>query len=239
MLWLTRAQAKAQDREEASDRLREEESGVCPRSLEPEEEVRLPEFDADLFVAGREKVKLTRSQKRAQREEHRQKQGVEAVPERHGLEMFAKKLIDLQDEDVTLEEVRRAADRSPAKVGCGFVRKGGLLYRRWIPRGRVEDDAVEQLVLHLQCRTDVVRLAHRPPFAGHLGRDKTANRLLQRFYWPTLFADVAKAVKTCDECQRTAPKGKMRAPLVPLPVMTAPFRLIAMDIVGPPKKSVW
>ena len=101
----------------------------------------------------------------------------------------------------------------------------------------VEDDAVEQLVLPLQCRADVVRLAHRPPFAGQLGRDKTANRLLQRFYWPTLFADVAKAVKTCDECQRTAPKGKMRAPLVPLPVMTAPFRRIAMDIVGPLPRS--
>ena len=125
---VTRAQAKAQEREEASDRLREE-SGVCPRSLEPEEEVRLPEFDADLFVAGREKVKLTRSQKRAQREEHRQKQGVEAVPERHGLEMSARKLTDLQDGDVTLEEVRCAADRSPAKVGCGFFRRGGLLYR--------------------------------------------------------------------------------------------------------------
>ena len=95
---VTRARAKAQEREEASDWLREEESGVCPRSLEPEEEVRLPEFDADLFVAGREKVKLTRSQKRAQREEHPQKQGVEAMPERLGLEMSARKLIDLQDD---------------------------------------------------------------------------------------------------------------------------------------------
>ena len=150
---------------------------MSPRSLEPEEEVRLPEFDADLFVAGREKVNPTRSQKRAQREEHRQKQGVEAVPE-----MSAKNLTDLQDEDVTLEEVRRTADRSPTKVGCGFFRKGGLLYRRWIPRGRVEDDAVKQLVLPLQCRADVVRLAHRPPFAGHLGHDKTAKCLLQRFY---------------------------------------------------------
>ena len=231
---VTRAQAKAQEREEASDRLREEKSGVCPMSLEPEEEVRLPEFDADLFGAGREKVKLTWSQKRAQREEHRQRQGVEAVLERHGLEMSAKKLIDLQNEDVTLEEVRRAADRSPAKVGCGFFRKDGLLYRHWIPRGRVEDDAVEQLVLPLQCRADVVRLAHRPPFACHLGRDKTVNRLLQRFYWPTLFAVV---VKTCDECQRTAPKGKMRAPLVPLLVITTPLRPIAKDIVGPLPRS--
>ena len=157
--------------------------------------------------------------------------------ERHGLEMSARKPKDLQSEDVTLEEVRRAADRSPARVGCGFFKKDGLLYRRWISRGRCEDDAVKQLVLPLQCRTDDLRLAYRPPFAGHLGHDKTANCLLQRFYWPTLFADVAKAVKTCDKCQRTAPKGKMRAPLVTLPVMTAPFRRIGMDIVGPLPRS--
>ena len=76
-------------------------------------------------------------------------------------------------------------------MGCGLFRKGGLLYRRWIPRGRVEDDTVEQLVLPLQCRADVVRLAHRLPFACFAGRDKPANCSLQRFYWPTLFADIA------------------------------------------------
>jgi len=60
---VTRAQRKAQEEEEASRWLKEEESGVRPRSLmHQEEEVSLPNFDEDLFVAGRERerVKFTR-----------------------------------------------------------------------------------------------------------------------------------------------------------------------------------
>ncbi len=41
---------------------------------------------------------------------------------------------------------------------------------------------------------EVLKLAHKPPFAGHLGRDKTVNRINQRFYWPTMFADVQRVV---------------------------------------------
>ena len=31
--------------------------------------------------------------------------------------------------------------------------------------------------------------------AGHLGQKKTAERILQRFYWPTLFQDVREVCK--------------------------------------------
>ena len=37
----------------------------------------------------------------------------------------------------------------------------------------MEDMAVTQLVLPLQCRQTVFKLAHKIPLAGHLGRDKT------------------------------------------------------------------
>ncbi len=37
--------------------------------------INLPEFDNDMFLAGREKIKYTRSEKRAQRREYRQKDG--------------------------------------------------------------------------------------------------------------------------------------------------------------------
>ncbi len=85
-------------------------------------------------------------------------------------------------------------------------------------------------MLLLKYRPEVLKLAHKPPFAGHLGRDKTVNWISQRFYWPTMFADVQRVVKTCDECQKT---GQVKAPMVPLPIFSEPFRRIAMDIVGP------
>ena len=61
---------------------------------------------------------------------------------------------------------------------------------------------VEQLDLPQVCRPTVLALAHTIPLAGHLGRDKTARSVLQRFYWPTLFRDVADYCKRCADCQR-------------------------------------
>lgn len=98
-------------------------------------------------------------------------------------------------------------------------------------------ETIEQLVLPLQCRKAVLKLAHEIPRAGHMGRRKTAQRILQRFYWPCLFKDVKEFCEACSECQKTAPGRNIRAPLVPLPVIDEPFQMIAMDIVGPLPRS--
>ena len=69
--------------------------------------------------------------------------------------------------------------------------KDGLLHRRWMLPHRCSDDmAVEQLILLVQCRLGVLQLVHTIHLAGHLGKDKTAQQILQRFYWPTLYKDV-------------------------------------------------
>ena len=96
---------------------------------------------------------------------------------------------------------------------------------------------VEQLVLPVRCREVVVKLAHEIPLAGHLGKDKTAKGILQRFYWPTLHKDAAEFCRSCERCQKSARCRAPKAPLVPLPVVTEPFRCIAMDVVGPLPRS--
>ena len=37
----------------------------------------------------------------------------------------------------------------------------------------------------------VREVAHKITMAGHMGKTKTARRILQRFYWPTLYKDIA------------------------------------------------
>ena len=96
---------------------------------------------------------------------------------------------------------------------------------------------VEQLVLLSVCRSTILSLAHSIPLAGHLGRKKIGDRVLQRFYWPTLFQDVATKCKSCPECQKTATRPRMIAPMIPLPIVDVPFERIAMDIVGPLPRS--
>lgn len=56
---------------------------------------------------------------------------------------------------------------------------------------------------------------------------------MSRFYWPRITSDVEKYCKSCDKCQKNAPKANYRNTLIPLPIIETPFERIAMDMVGP------
>ena len=96
---------------------------------------------------------------------------------------------------------------------------------------------IEQLVLLRDCWKTVLQLAHEIPLAGHMGKGKTTQRILQRFYWPTVYQDVAKFCRSCGECQKCPHRKVQKAQLIPLPIVTEPFQRIAMDIVGPLPRS--
>ena len=100
--------------------------------------------------------------------------------------------------------------------------------------GRDEDKmSVEQLVLPRQCQDTVLQLAHKVPLAGHMGKTKTARRILQQFYQPSLFKDVVEYCKRCPECQMCSTRKESRAPFIPLPLVEEPFKRIPMDIDDP------
>ena len=159
----------------------------------------------------------------------------------HELDVSAEDLKVWQAGDTTLKDVWEAVGKCEAKKGMGFFKCDDLLYRRWIPPGRGgeegEELAVDQLVLPTQCREIVLKLAHSIPLAGHLGRDKTTKRVLQHFYWPTVHRDIAEYCRRCDSCQKVAGRRRVKAPLIPMPVISQPFERIAMDIVGPLPRS--
>ena len=96
---------------------------------------------------------------------------------------------------------------------------------------------MEQVVLPRQCRRAVLELAHTIPLGGHLGKKKTTEKIRRRFYWPTLFRDVAEFCRSCDQCQKAGHRRVRRVPMKPLPVIAEPFDRIAMDIVGPLPRS--
>ena len=97
---------------------------------------------------------------------------------------------------------------------------------------------MEQLVLLLQCRSTVLKLSHDILAASHLGINKTKDRVLQRYYWPGVFRDVANHCRTCEVCQRA--QGKRygaRAEMITLSLIEKLFQRIAMDIIGPLPRS--
>ena len=261
----TRAQKLCEKRKEEEQLRKERVCEVTPKTLNEDAEW-MCEMDDDLFGMSKERVWKTRKEKREERQRRCQLQvdvvagkeggageevanmdgstigAREARDEsvvRHGLDVSAQELKEWQASDESLKGVREAVEKCEAKEGVGFFTRDGLLYRRWIPPGRGDEEemAVEQLVLPRQCREMVLRLAHTIPLAGHLGRDKTTRRVLQHFYWPTIHKDVAIYCRTCSSCQKVAGRRMVRAPLVPLPVISQPFESIAMDIVGPLPRS--
>ena len=237
----TRQQAQRQNSDEAREEVTPEAS-TAPETAAPEEDSgdSIFSFDDSLFApTGPPRKIMTRSQKRENRLKYRWATTGNQSPT-HGLDISADQLKSLQDEDESLQHARAVADGTPtAAAGEEFFRRDGLIYRNYRPPGRhsLDEDSIEQLVLPKECRAAVLQLAHDIPMAGHLGKKKTSDRVLQRFYWPGVYRDVEDHIRICEQCQRSAPKGKVKAPLIPLPIMEEPFKRIAMDVVGPLPRS--
>ena len=168
---------------------------------------------------------MTRAEKRQERRKwwHRE-DGTQ------DLNFGAAELRQLQQTDESL-----AGKRQLVKVGHpGFVEKDSLMYRI---QGQGEEEERKQLILPKKCREAVLMMAHEIPIAGHLGKCRTTKRLLQRFYWPNIYQDVANLYRNCTRCQKAHNRRAQPVPLVPLPIMSEPFSRIAMDIVGPLPRS--
>ena len=49
--------------------------------------------------------------------------------------------------------------------------------------------------------------------------------------------DISEYCRTCEGCQKASSNNNSKAPLSPLPVVSEPFKLLAMDLVGPLPKT--
>lgn len=112
------------------------------------------------------------------------------------------------------------------KRASRFFVRGGRLFRRE-PQGR------HQLVIEYADRLRIIRQAHDD--LDHKLYWQTRRRIADRFWWPTLEADVKWYVDTCHVCQ-TRELAKVVIP----PVVVMPgglFRKIHVDTFFLPKKS--
>lgn len=150
-----------------------------------------------------------------------------------------KDLKQMQKDDVTLESAfRSAVDLDRTQTGTNtslttesYLLRGGVLYHK------SEGGAVEQLVVPQSLRDKVLTLGHAIPWAGHLGKIKTLERIANKFYWPGLYTEVQKFCASCPVCQLASNKKTRQYPLQPMPIIDVPFSRIAMDILGPLERS--
>ena len=108
-----------------------------------------------------------------------------------------------------------------------YYEKHGVLMRKWRPPdvNSDEDWAIRhQIVVPKSYRSEILKLAHENVLSGHLGINKTYQKVSVHFYWPGIRKDVVEFCRSCHTCQvvgkpnQTPPK----APLKPIPAFEEP-----------------
>lgn len=103
------------------------------------------------------------------------------------------------------------------------------------PAFAVQDDLVFHdglLFIPLPLRTDILRLRHDSPPAGHPGRRRTLTSVKRDYSWPGIATYVRKYVAACDVCGRIkTPRHKPFGLLQPLDIPLRPWQALTMDFI--------
>ena len=185
-------------------------------------------MDGDLFGESRPRGKISRRRRKAQ-SEARTAAASTSIPKTL-VEFTPFELQEAQADDASLSTLWESAEKGED----GYVVRGQTLYHQSTDEWGSE---FEQLVIPIKYGKEVMVMAHSSPLAAHLGKKKTVKKLLKEFFWPGLSRDVGEHCRSCEQCQRGAKAIRQRAPLQPLPTMEEPFKRIAIDIVGPLRRT--
>ena len=146
-----------------------------------------------------------------------------------------KRLIELQQTDITLAKVFKTVGKQQTRNNIyWYETQNGITYRIHKTLGQRQDRVVKQLVVPKVLRNTIMSVAHEAILAGHMGANKTLNRIKSAFYWPCMDGDVRRYCKSCDICQRTIAKGKVtKVPVGEMPMIDVAFKRVGLDLVGP------
>lgn len=91
-------------------------------------------------------------------------------------------------------------------------------------------------IVDIKCSTQVksiLKQFHDSKLGGHLGADKTIEKIKRYFSWPRLSTDVKNYVRSCEICQKSKTTKNTRMKMQQVEVSKYPFQKIFLDIVGP------
>lgn len=78
---------------------------------------------------------------------------------------------------------------------------------------------------------------HSDVHAGHLGVTKTIARVATLYYWPGMFRDVGKFVRSCDTCLRFKSSSQLIAGKMYGTPTEHPWEVVSSDFMGPFPRS--
>ena len=112
-----------------------------------------------------------------------------------------------------------------------LVIEDGVLFRNFHKKDGT--GSYLQFLVPRRMKCELMEQMHNSIMSGHLGRKKTREKTLQRFYWFGLRDDVNSWVAKCHNCGAIkTPNKAAKAPLGSMPV-GAPLDRLSTDILGP------
>jgi hypothetical protein len=116
-----------------------------------------------------------------------------------------------------------------------LIVKDGILFRKLEVQGK---PTRMQLVLSRVVRQQVLQKLHSDPASGHLGMQKTLERVKARFYWVGWRRDTMRFISYCEPCNVIKhPHKKRRVPLTQQ-LFGEAFERVSIDIIGPLRQTV-
>ena len=108
-------------------------------------------------------------------------------------------VVQAQEADESLAKVRELAETGERMLTRGrheyqFLKEGGVLYRKYSqPRGD-SAEVLKQVVVPVKFRDQIMSLAQESMVGGHMGVQKTLDRITSSFHQSGILADATDTV---------------------------------------------
>ena len=133
-------------------------------------------------------------------------------------------LVRETENDPSLKTWRRMAEKGEG----GFVWERGLLHQEVMTQV-LEKGLV--LVLPKSFRRRILETAHDK--MQHMGARRVTRLVKKRFTWPGVGKDIIDFCRACPVCQKCDKRKGRQALMIERPVMSEPFEVLGIDLVGP------
>ena len=138
-----------------------------------------------------------------------------------------------QQEDPEIQNIiRELKNETPdPQSTSSYCLENDLLYH--VEKGtKTRPHTRMQIVVPPAFRKIVLENAHDGYLGGHLGIEKTTDKVSKSYFWSTLLKDVMQYVQSCETCQRRK-LAKERRPMQDMPMPSAPMEILGIDTCGP------
>lgn len=157
----------------------------------------------------------------------------DALSRRHEDEEHIETIEDTTDKWYTYKKTQ--VQTRPEKNESWRIRNKQLYFHRPNPlhSNLLPDTNPWKLVIPKDKITHILHENHDVTQAGHLGIEKTYQRVAKEYYWPGMYRDTVNYIKKCDTCQRIKTIQSRPAGLMGTRIIEEPWTVVASDIMGP------